>query len=306
MQPCPALSASRPSRPAPATPAWICRTCRQRAAGPARPRKTCRTLSYGRPRSAGPSPCPAHRTAGQPRGLDGRRQRSAAAHGGPARRVRRCRLRALPALRLGEAAGQLADVTDADQPAHGGVTRWRQCPVIAGCAAAPDPPPRVPAPELLKPGILVVPAAPGVHRGRRPAAGRPRCRGRRAGAWMAAGAMLGTPRGGICGAGEPAVRRIRVPAVRRDPSGHPVTSPRIAAERPHAAPPAATPPPGRVPPLRSRVRATRRPGPGHGPCRHASPAAPPGEGAARRSCLAAGSSCPPPGRPGTANLGISP
>jgi hypothetical protein len=63
------------------------------------------------------------------------------------------------------------------------------CPVIAGCAAAPDSPPRVLAPEPLKFGILVVPAWPGVHGGRREVAGRPRCCGRRAGAWMAAGAM---------------------------------------------------------------------------------------------------------------------
>ena len=102
-------------------------------------------------------------------------------------------LRAVPSLRPGEAAGELTDVVSADQLAHDGVARWRHCPVIAGCAAAPDPPPRVLAPEPLKFGILVVPAWPGVHGGRREIAGRPRCCGSRAGAWMAAGAMQPPP-----------------------------------------------------------------------------------------------------------------
>jgi hypothetical protein len=96
---------------------------------------------------------------------------------------------AVLSLRLGEAAGELTDVVSADQLAHDGVAGWRHCPVIAGCAAAPDSPPRVLAPEPLKFGILVVPAWPGVHGGRREVVGRPRCCGRRAGAWMAAGAM---------------------------------------------------------------------------------------------------------------------
>ena len=98
-------------------------------------------------------------------------------------------LRAVLSLRPGEAAGELTEVVSADQLAHDGVAGWRHCPVIAGCAAAPDPPPRVLAPEPLKFGILVVPAWPGVHGGRREVVGRPRCCGRRAGAWMAAGAM---------------------------------------------------------------------------------------------------------------------
>src|SRR6266567_2464064 len=98
-------------------------------------------------------------------------------------------LRAVLSLRPGEAAGELTDVVSADQLAHDGVAGWRHCPVIAGCAAMPDPPPRVLAPEPLKFGILVVPAWPGVHGRRREVVGRPRCCGRRAGAWMAAGAM---------------------------------------------------------------------------------------------------------------------
>jgi hypothetical protein len=121
-------------------------------------------------------------------------------------------LRAIVSLRLSEAAGQLTDVTSADQPAHRGMTRRRQCPIIAGCAAAPDPPPRVSAPESVKVGILIVPAPPGVHRGQW-AAGRPNGCGRWAGAWMAAGAMLVPPRCGICGVREPTVPAPGVPAV---------------------------------------------------------------------------------------------
>ena len=59
---------------------------------------------------------------------------------------------------LGEAAGETTDITGADQLAHGRVTGRRQCPVIAGCAAAPDPPLRVLPPEPLELGILVFPA----------------------------------------------------------------------------------------------------------------------------------------------------
>jgi hypothetical protein len=68
----------------------------------------------------------------------------------------------MPSLRLGEAAGEFTDVTGADQLAHGRVTGRRQCPVIAGCAAAPDPPLRVLAPEPLELGILLVPPGPPV------------------------------------------------------------------------------------------------------------------------------------------------
>ncbi len=65
-------------------------------------------------------------------------------------------------LRLGEAAGEVTEVTGADQLAHAPVTRRRQCPVIACCTATPDPPLRVLAPEPLEPGILVA----GGHGGR--------------------------------------------------------------------------------------------------------------------------------------------
>jgi hypothetical protein len=47
---------------------------------------------------------------------------------------------AMPSFRLGEAAGQFTDVTGADQLADGRVTGRRHGPVIAGGAAAPDPP----------------------------------------------------------------------------------------------------------------------------------------------------------------------
>ena len=46
----------------------------------------------------------------------------------------------MPSFRLGEAAGQFTDVTGADQLADGRVTGRRHGPVIAGGAAAPDPP----------------------------------------------------------------------------------------------------------------------------------------------------------------------
>ena len=59
----------------------------------------------------------------------------------------------IPALCLAEAAGEFTDVAGADQVAHGGVTAWRHCPVIAGCVAAPDPPLRVLALEPVKFGI---------------------------------------------------------------------------------------------------------------------------------------------------------
>lgn len=75
----------------------------------------------------------------------------------------------MPSLRLGEAAGEFSDVPGADQLAHSGVTTWRHCPVIAGRLAAPDPPPRVSAPEPVKFGIQAPPAWPGVHGRGRPA-----------------------------------------------------------------------------------------------------------------------------------------
>ena len=85
----------------------------------------------------------------------------------------------MPFLRAGEAASEFPEVASVDQLARGGVTAWRHGPVIAGCAAAPDPPPRVLAPEPLKPGILVIPASAGVHGvSLQAAGGRPRGRAR--------------------------------------------------------------------------------------------------------------------------------
>ena len=72
----------------------------------------------------------------------------------------------MPSFRLGEAAGQLTDVTGADQLADGRVTGRRHGPVIAGGAAAPDPPLRVLAPEPVKLAILVVPTVADGHGGR--------------------------------------------------------------------------------------------------------------------------------------------
>ena len=107
--------------------------------------------------------------------------------GSPASAARR--LRAMPFLRAGEAASEFTNVASVDQLARGGVTAWRQGPVIAGCAAAPYPPPRVLAPEPLKLGILVVPASAGGHRvSQQAAGGRPPGCGR---GWARAGVASG-------------------------------------------------------------------------------------------------------------------
>lgn len=66
----------------------------------------------------------------------------------------------------GQAAGEFTDVAGAYQLVQARVTRWRQGPVIACCAATPDPPLRVLAPEPLQLGILVARAGAGGHRGR--------------------------------------------------------------------------------------------------------------------------------------------
>ena len=68
------------------------------------------------------------------------------------------------ALGLGEAPGEFTQVAGGDQPSLGGVIAWRQCPVVPGSLAAPDPPPRVLAPQPVQPTGLVVPAVAGGHR----------------------------------------------------------------------------------------------------------------------------------------------
>jgi hypothetical protein len=169
-------------------------------------------------------------------------------------------LRAMLSLGPGEAAGQLTNVVSADQPAHGGVVWRRHCPVIAGCAAAPEPPPRVLAPERRKFGIPVVPARPGAHGGRRQVAGTPWCCGRRARAWMAASAMQLPPPGGIRGAGQPGIRRRAQRAGARSPPVRPAdhrADGRVPATRSATSGSLiARPRPG---PLRRRVRVTRDP-----------------------------------------------
>jgi hypothetical protein len=67
------------------------------------------------------------------------------------------------ALGLGEAPGEFTQVAGGDQPSLGGVIAWRQCPVVPGSLAAPDPPPRVLAPEPVKPAIAGVRSAAGGH-----------------------------------------------------------------------------------------------------------------------------------------------
>jgi hypothetical protein len=61
----------------------------------------------------------------------------------------------MPLLGLGEAAGECIEVASVDQVALGGVIAGRQRPVGTGSMAAPDPPPRVLAPEPVKPAVLV-------------------------------------------------------------------------------------------------------------------------------------------------------
>jgi hypothetical protein len=72
----------------------------------------------------------------------------------------------MPCLGPGETAGEVLDAAGADQAVHGGMPAGRHGPVIAGCAAAPNPPPWVLASEPLEVGVLVVPAVAGVHGGR--------------------------------------------------------------------------------------------------------------------------------------------
>jgi hypothetical protein len=67
----------------------------------------------------------------------------------------------MPPLGLGEALGEFIEVVCADQVLLGGVIAWRQRPVAAGGMAAPDPPPRVLAPEPVKPALGGVRAAAG-------------------------------------------------------------------------------------------------------------------------------------------------
>jgi hypothetical protein len=65
---------------------------------------------------------------------------------------------------LGEALGEFIQVAGGDQPSLGGVIAWRQRPVVPRGLAAPDPPPRVLAPQPLQSTGPVVPAAAGCHR----------------------------------------------------------------------------------------------------------------------------------------------
>lgn len=102
---------------------------------------------------------------------------------------------------LREALREFTDVTGGDQLMHTGVTARRQCPVIACCAATPNQPLRVPAPEPLELSILVARAGTGGH-------GRGRRHNERADeAGLAACAWQLLPRGGICDTRGQGVRR---------------------------------------------------------------------------------------------------
>jgi hypothetical protein len=179
----------------------------------------------------------------------------------------------MPSLRLGEAAGQFSDVPGADQLAHSGVTTWRHRPVIASRLAAPDPPPRVLAPEPVKLGIQAPPAWPGVHGRGRPAV-------QAAGAPLTSPGMT-SPAGGSERPGRDGRSAMQLPPSSRDlgfrraqSPGHPGASDllrrppsypalatwRLAAEADQAQQPAAHPA-GRVPARAAAPGMTRvRPG----------------------------------------------
>ena len=70
----------------------------------------------------------------------------------------------MSALGLSEAPGEFVQVVGGDQPPLGGVIAWRQCPVVPGGLAAPDPPPRVLAPQSVQSVGPVVSAVAGGHR----------------------------------------------------------------------------------------------------------------------------------------------
>ena len=70
----------------------------------------------------------------------------------------------MSALGLGEVPGEFIEVAGASQAALGGVIGWRQRPVVAGGAAAPDPPPGVLTPEPVKSAVPVARAPAGGHR----------------------------------------------------------------------------------------------------------------------------------------------
>ena len=205
--PGPGLLPSRPPELAPLSPRLgPCRTCRQQTAGSARPETHRTFLIDGRNQPGGHrARCTGLRVRYSGERTPRNPPRRPGWIGSPAPAM--LSLRAMPSLGPGEAAGQLTDVVSADQLAYGGVIRWRHGPVIAGCAAAPDPPPRVLAPERRKSGIPVVLARPGVHGARRQVPGTPRCCGRRTRAWIAASAMQLPPPSGIRGAGQPGIRR---------------------------------------------------------------------------------------------------
>src|SRR5262249_29689372 len=67
-------------------------------------------------------------------------------------------------LGVGQSLRELISVVGADQPALGGVPAGRHGPVVTGCAATPDSPLRVPAPQLLDAGVLARAVPASAHR----------------------------------------------------------------------------------------------------------------------------------------------
>jgi hypothetical protein len=136
--------------------------------------------------------------------------------------------------------------------------------------------------------------------------GRPRCCGRRAGAWMAAGAMQLPPsrwdlrrrraRRPAPGSGGPArAARPVIPLTTRAAGYGRIDA--AAEAQPHRLPAFRT--------LRGRVRVTRDQAQVRGPCSHASPAAPRGEGAPLEDHAQQRLVVPAPGSAGAGDPGIS-
>lgn len=67
------------------------------------------------------------------------------------------------ALGLGEALGEFMQVVGGDQLPLGGVIAWWHGPVVSGDLAAPDPPPRVLAPQPVQSAGRAVSAVAGGH-----------------------------------------------------------------------------------------------------------------------------------------------
>lgn len=81
-------------------------------------------------------------------------------------------LSVMPLLGIGKSLRELIGVMGAYQSTLGGVAGGRHRPVVTGCAATPNRPLRVLAPQLLDPGVLASPTPASTH-GKSRQAGQP-------------------------------------------------------------------------------------------------------------------------------------